>query len=111
MERVPARDATTGVQARAIERVADRLGNTVTVCKKCYIHPSVLEAYEEGVPLPTAARGPRAYTALRAEERRAVALLLQWQATAGERTLPARLAASLKQRPVRRVAPPLRQAA
>ncbi|MBZ5714826.1 DNA topoisomerase IB [Nannocystis pusilla] len=99
---------------RAIERVADCLGNTATVCKKCYIHPSVLEAYEEGVPLPTGARGPRAYTALRAEERRAVALLLQWQATAGERTLPARLAASLKQRrrrPVRRVAPPLRQAA
>jgi DNA topoisomerase I len=30
---------------RAIERVASRLGNTPSVCKKCYIHPAVLEAY------------------------------------------------------------------
>src|SRR5262249_50086287 len=32
----------------AIERVAERLGNTVAVCKKCYIHPAVFEAYTEG---------------------------------------------------------------
>jgi DNA topoisomerase-1 len=29
----------------AIERVAGRLGNTVTICRKCYIHPEVLESY------------------------------------------------------------------
>ena len=30
---------------KAIERVAERLGNTKTVCRKCYIHPGVIEAY------------------------------------------------------------------
>ena len=29
----------------AIERVAARLGNTVTICRKCYIHPQVLNSY------------------------------------------------------------------
>jgi DNA topoisomerase I len=29
----------------AIERVAAKLGNTKAVCRKCYIHPAVLEAY------------------------------------------------------------------
>jgi DNA topoisomerase-1 len=32
----------------AIERVAARLGNTPTICRKCYIHPEVLNAYAEG---------------------------------------------------------------
>lgn len=30
---------------RAIERVAQRLGNTKAVCRKCYIHPAVIDAY------------------------------------------------------------------
>ncbi len=30
---------------RAIERVAERLGNTKAVCRKCYIHPAVIDAY------------------------------------------------------------------
>jgi DNA topoisomerase I len=30
---------------RAIEDVAKRLGNTTAVCRKCYIHPALLEAY------------------------------------------------------------------
>ncbi len=29
----------------AIEAVAARLGNTPTICRKCYIHPQVLESY------------------------------------------------------------------
>jgi DNA topoisomerase-1 len=32
----------------AVERVAARLGNTRTVCRKCYIHPAVLAAYLDG---------------------------------------------------------------
>lgn len=32
----------------AIERVAARLGNTPTICRKCYIHPEVLNTYIEG---------------------------------------------------------------
>ena len=34
--------------AAAVKRVAERLGNTPTVCRACYIHPKVLEAYERG---------------------------------------------------------------
>jgi DNA topoisomerase I len=32
----------------AIEKVAARLGNTVTICRKCYIHPEILSCYVEG---------------------------------------------------------------
>ena len=32
----------------AIESVAGRLGNTPTICRKCYIHPQVLDCYMEG---------------------------------------------------------------
>lgn len=32
----------------AIERVAARLGNTPTICRKCYVHPEVINAYVEG---------------------------------------------------------------
>ncbi|KRR06560.1 hypothetical protein CP49_26870 [Bradyrhizobium valentinum] len=32
----------------AIEKVSARLGNTPTICRKCYIHPEVLNAYMDG---------------------------------------------------------------
>src|SRR3954468_11972011 len=35
----------------AIERVASRLGNTPTICRKCYIHPEILSSYAEGAML------------------------------------------------------------
>jgi DNA topoisomerase-1 len=43
----------TGIQAKrnlraAIERVAARLGNTPTICRKCYVHPQVLNSYLDG---------------------------------------------------------------
>ena len=43
----------------AVEAVAKRLGNTKAVCRKCYIHPAVLEAYLDGTLPATAARRPR----------------------------------------------------
>lgn len=33
---------------RAIEQVAGRLGNTPAVCRKCYVHPDVINAYLDG---------------------------------------------------------------
>jgi DNA topoisomerase-1 len=36
---------------RAIEAVAERLGNTPSVCRKCYVHPAVLDAYLDGTML------------------------------------------------------------
>jgi len=38
---------------RAIESVAEKLGNTPTVCRKCYVHPVVLDAYLDGAVLET----------------------------------------------------------
>lgn len=36
---------------RAIEAVAERLGNTPSICRKCYIHPAVIDAYLDGTLL------------------------------------------------------------
>lgn len=38
---------------RAIEAVAARLGNTATICRKCYVHPEVLACYLEGSLIDT----------------------------------------------------------
>jgi DNA topoisomerase-1 len=38
---------------KAIERVAKRLGNTKSVCRKCYIHPAIIDAYLEGATIET----------------------------------------------------------
>jgi len=35
----------------AIEKVSARLGNTPTICRKCYVHPEVLNCYLEGALL------------------------------------------------------------
>jgi len=35
----------------AIEQVSSRLGNTPTICRKCYVHPEVLSIYLEGALL------------------------------------------------------------
>ena len=34
--------------AQTIKQVAERLGNTPAICRKCYVHPAVLEAYLDG---------------------------------------------------------------
>jgi DNA topoisomerase-1 len=33
---------------RAVESVSERLGNTVAICRKCYVHPEVIDAYMDG---------------------------------------------------------------
>jgi DNA topoisomerase-1 len=37
----------------AIEIVARKLGNTRSVCRKCYIHPAIVDAYVDGLLLNT----------------------------------------------------------
>lgn len=51
----------TKVQAKknvvaAIESVAEKLGNTPAVCRKCYIHPHVLDSYMDGTLVETLKR-------------------------------------------------------
>ena len=53
----PCRSETHGKRTivRAVESVADRLGNTKAVSRKCYIHPAVFDAYVDGSLMKTAA--------------------------------------------------------
>lgn len=37
--------AAKRIVTQAIRLVAQRLGNTVSVCRKCYVHPAVIDAY------------------------------------------------------------------
>jgi DNA topoisomerase-1 len=67
---------------QAIERVAARLGNTTAVCRKCYIHPAVIDAYldrslVEVVEQRAAEELRTALAALPAEEAAVLALLQQ----------------------------------
>jgi DNA topoisomerase I len=36
---------------RAVETVARKLGNTRAVCRKCYVHPAVFDAYLDGTTI------------------------------------------------------------
>jgi DNA topoisomerase-1 len=58
---------------RAIESVAKRLGNTKAVCRKCYIHPAILDAYMDGATIST--MKARARTSLNDEEAAVVKMI------------------------------------
>jgi len=45
LERVDSDTAARSNVVRAIAATAKRLGNTPAVCRKCYVHPAVVEAY------------------------------------------------------------------
>jgi DNA topoisomerase-1 len=60
----------------AIESVAKLLGNTKAVCRKCYVHPNVVDAYLEGRLQDTAA-GEAAVIALLTKPRSSLAALLK----------------------------------
>lgn len=67
----------------AIKSTAERLGNTPAVCRKCYVHPGIFEAYMRGRVVPKLAlAGARAKTALRSEEKAVLAFLKRHLAVA-----------------------------
>jgi len=77
--------------ATAIEAVAKLLGNTKAVCRKCYVHPAIVESYLEG-RLGERLRGGH-------EERAIVALLeahMRRERASGQRELTGLLARSLR---------------
>ncbi|WP_241075942.1 DNA topoisomerase IB [Achromobacter insuavis] len=57
-----------------IKQVAQRLANTPAVCRACYVHPSILDAYLAG-RLPPRAAAPPGPRGLDAHERRLLAFL------------------------------------
>lgn len=81
---------------RAVESVARRLGNTKAVCRKCYIHPAVLDSYVDGSMLKTIAQRARRIG------RGAGALTDDEAAVLG--LLERRLAREARRRPARRAA-------
>jgi DNA topoisomerase-1 len=60
---------------RAIEDVAAKLGNTPAVCRKCYVHPAVVDCYLRGTMAERIARKMKAKRGLREEELRVMRLL------------------------------------
>ncbi len=79
------------VVTRCSDRVAQRLGNTKNVCRKCYVHPAVIEAYLDGTlddALAVKADPPAAAAldALREEE---VAVLLFLRSKIGREVVTA----------------------
>lgn len=67
---------------RAIESVAEKLGNTPSICRKCYVHPAVIESYLDGTMLQALQQRAREELvndihALRPEEAAVLALLQQ----------------------------------
>jgi DNA topoisomerase I len=60
---------------RAVERVAEHLGNTPSVCRASYIHPCVVEAYADGTLHSRLAKPRRPLPGLSADETAVLALL------------------------------------
>ncbi|MEX2145683.1 MAG: DNA topoisomerase IB [Candidatus Rokuibacteriota bacterium] len=78
--------------ARAIESVARQLGNTPTICRKCYVHPAVIESYLDGVTVAafkrrTERRIGEAVSALAPEEALVLGLLQQRLARQAQATV------------------------
>ncbi len=87
----------------AIERVAARLGNPPTICRKCYIHPEVLNAYTEGQLLLQVKKGAEEelredLASLRPEEAAVLAMLEARLKRTLEGSLKERLAAVKKKK-------------
>jgi len=83
------RQAKTNVVA-AVEKVAERLGNTVAVCKKCYIHPAVIETYIRGSLRPAAS------ATLARREKVFVSMLKKWSTPKTKLTLEQALVKSVR---------------
>jgi DNA topoisomerase I len=74
---------------QVIDAVAKRLGNTRTVCRKCYVHPAVLAHWEEGELAATLAEIRRRYRRTPAGLDHREYIALRWlEAVAGNGAQP-----------------------
>ncbi|MET0340507.1 MAG: DNA topoisomerase IB [Polyangiales bacterium] len=89
----------------ALKEAAARLGNTPAVCRKCYVHPGIFEAYLRGrvVPKVTLA-GAKVRAALRGEEKAVLAFLRRHLTEAKREAQPGGLV-RLLEKSVRKVQP------
>ncbi len=116
LEKAETKAQTKKNLVQAVEAVAQRLGNTPAVCRKCYIHPVVMESYLDGLTIERVkakaralagggegaaenGNGSRVGEALSDEEKAVLGFLQRKLPTTGER-----LAASIKAEKTKRVA-------
>jgi DNA topoisomerase-1 len=66
---------------QALDEVAAKLGNTRAVCRKCYVHPAILEQYFEGRTLSDAHVHPTTAAGLSPDERALVLMLQEFSRT------------------------------
>ncbi|MFT3783955.1 MAG: DNA topoisomerase IB [Nibricoccus sp.] len=86
----------------AIKHVSERLGNTPAICKKCYIHPIVMNSYLDGTTVEmlrqkTEKTLRNEITRLKPEESAVLAFLQQRLAQSEKPSLETALKRSLKQ--------------
>jgi DNA topoisomerase-1 len=93
---------TKSIIAQSIATVARHLGNTPAVCRACYIHPAVLEAYADGT-LRRRLQARRGVRGLNADER-ALLNLLESRRSFPEQLAEAARLARRQRRPRRSVA-------
>ena len=62
------------VELSVLDEVASQLGNTRAICRKCYVHPHVLEAAARGLPWPRVQKA-KSLIGLNADEMAVVRLL------------------------------------
>jgi DNA topoisomerase-1 len=93
---------------RAVEEVAQQLGNTPAVCRRCYIHPQIIDAYLDGSLAQSlterAADALETDTGLRAEERFVLSLLRRRLAADNRRAVRAARSTAKSERPTRKAA-------
>ena len=87
----------------AIEKVSARLGNTPTICRKCYVHPEVLNSYMDGnllLEIKSQAESElrSVVSNLRPEEAAVLAMLRGRLAKEAERPASSNANATLRQR-------------
>lgn len=90
-----------------IEKVAAKLGNTPTICRKCYVHPEVLQAFIEGGLVLQVADAPEH---LKPEEAAVLVLLEQRLNRSLADTLRDSIKATKARRPTRAARGPARAA-
>ena len=73
----------------AVVQVAMRLGNTKAVCRKCYIHPAIFDAYLDGSMLKTVAQRAKRAARAQALSEGEMAVLSLLQRRLGRRRLSA----------------------
>jgi DNA topoisomerase-1 len=88
---------------RAVEKVSKHLGNTPAVCRRCYIHPEILEGYLDGTLLVALVEKSRNYLTEHLDrmspEEAAVTAFLRFRL--GELATESRAAAGKKSAPTR----------